>query len=135
MNALTARAIRVPAGGSDVPVTLRSVALRCLVARNLAGRRRPGSRPADSAGIENAEASLRDHAVNWLALALLLAAWNVEARLDDIAQPGAIDLHAVRCTSPRSTGLDWTERRATRWARGAACAAQFPGVSGLPSAR
>jgi hypothetical protein len=61
---------------------------------------------------------LRERTVNWLALAMLLAAWNVEAHLGagDCALPGG----ALNDDSPQTAGrppggFDWTEPRMTKW--------------------
>jgi hypothetical protein len=117
MSTLIAATTRVTAGGSNVPVTLRSVAVRDRFARGVGRPQRSGPGSAGGAAIESAQASLREHAVNWLALALLLSAWNVEARLADFAQPDALVARHDPAAPPRSSGLDWTERPATRWAQ------------------
>ncbi|MGH8264386.1 MAG: hypothetical protein ACRETU_12030, partial [Steroidobacterales bacterium] len=67
------------AGGIHVPVTVRTLAMRSLAATELA---RAGTVECDGRG-------LRERTVNWLALAMLLAAWNVEAQLGagDVTPP------------------------------------------------
>lgn len=96
-----------------VPITVRTLAARSLAA----------SRLVRSGGIECDARPLRERAVNWLALALLLAAWNVEARLT-----GPSPQSALGSTSPDTAGwppggFDWTEPRVTKWT---SCAAQDP---------
>lgn len=102
MNTLT--------GGSHVPVTVRTLSVRSLAAGRLA---HGGSIECDVRGA-------RQRSVNWLALALLLGAWNVEARLQE---PPPQD--ALKDVSPETAGwppggFDWTEPRESRWA---SCAA------------
>lgn len=94
-----------------VPVTVRT----------LAARSRAASQLARGGGSECDARSLRERAVNWLALALLLAAWNVEARL-----AGPSPQAALKSTPPEAAGwppggFDWTEPRVTKWT---SCAAR-----------
>jgi hypothetical protein len=80
----------LPTGGFHVPVTVRTLAVR----------------------------SQSERVVNWLALAMLLGAWNVEARLDagDVAPSGdALSGDTPQTAGRPPGGFDWTERRMTKW--------------------
>ena len=98
-------------GAIYVPISPRTLALRGLAASRLA---RGGS-------IERDARCARERAVNWLALATLLAAWNVEARLDEAPRPGSLAEHAGTSAVAPVNGFDWTRPARTRWT---ACAAQ-----------
>jgi hypothetical protein len=91
MNAMLRSAL--PTGGFQVPVTVRTLAA-CDARR------------------------LRERAVNWLALALLLAAWNVEARLDagDVVRADdALSGDTPQTAGRPPGGFDWTQPRMTKW--------------------
>jgi hypothetical protein len=104
---MNATSLSMPhAGGIRVPVTVRTLAMR-----SLAAAARTGAVACDAR-------RLRERTVNWLALAMLLAAWNVEARLSagDVTPPGG----TLNGGTPQTAGLppggfDWTEPRTTRW--------------------
>lgn len=104
-------------GANHVQITPRTLAVRGLAASRLA---RGGSIECDAR-------CTRERAVNWLALALLLAAWNVEARLDDTHWPGSLMGRPDAPAGPLTGGFDWTEPARTRWT---ACAAQDPCLRG-----
>lgn len=110
--------------GPHVPVTVRTLAVRSLAANALA---RGGS-------LESDMSRARERAVNWLALALLLAAWNVEARLDDAPPASALSQPPPGPAAPAVTGFDWTEPKSTAWSF---CAARAPAPCGaeIPGAR
>jgi len=102
------------AGGLHVPITVRTLAVRSLAATELA---RAGTLECDAR-------RLRERTVNWLALAMLLAAWNVEARLcaGDVTPPGdALSGGAPQTAGVPPGGFDWTQPRITKWT---SCAAR-----------
>jgi hypothetical protein len=99
-------------GGPHVPVTVRTLAVRSLAANTLA----------------------RERAVNWLALAMLLAAWNVEARLDDAPPASSLVDRPLTVFEPAVGGFDWTEPRSPGWMSGTA-RQMAPCGAGLPGAR
>jgi hypothetical protein len=107
---------RMSVGGPNVPVTVRRLSMGNLAAERLV---RGGSIEVDTMRV-------RERAVNWLALALLLAAWNVEARLD-ATKPGPLTGHTTRCARSTGDGFDWTEPKPTRWT---SCAARDPSPRG-----
>lgn len=92
-------------GGPRVPVTVRTLTVRSLAANALA---RGGSIECDASRV-------RERAVNWLALALLLAAWNLEARLDDAPPASAPSEPPLDRIEPEVAGFDWTEPESTAW--------------------
>ncbi len=98
-------------GAIHVQITPRTLAVRGLAASCLA---RGGS-------IERDARCARERAVNWLALAMLLAAWNVEARLDDASQARPLEKHEGATAAQPISGFDWTRPIRSRWN---ACAAQ-----------
>jgi len=105
MNATT---LSTPhAGGLHVPITVRTLAMRRLAATELA---RAGSVECDAR-------RLRERTVNWLALAMLLAAWNVEARLGagDVTPPGDALRGSPQTAGRPPGGFDWTQPRMTKW--------------------
>lgn len=113
-------------GGPHVPVTVRTLAVRSLAAKTLARGR----------SIEYDTRRARERAVNWLALAMLLAAWNVEARLDDSVQAGSLSERPPAPFEPGVGGFDWTEPRSAGWMSCAArqmapCSAELPGARPL----
>ena len=96
------------AGGLHVPVTVRTLAVRRLAAAEL----------AHAGAVECDARLLRERTVNWLALAMLLAAWNVEARLGagDLTPPvGALNVGTPQAAGLPPGGFDWTEPKMTRW--------------------
>ena len=93
------------AGANHVPITLRRLAVRGLAADSLA---RGGSFERDGRCV-------RERAVNWLALAMLLGAWNVEARLDDTSRPATLEDQPREAAGVPIGGFDWTEPERTRW--------------------
>ena len=102
MNTIVSGSLRASIGGGHVPVTLRRLAARALAANALV-----------SGGTIEADATcVRDCAVSWLALAMLLAAWNIEAHLDDPATTAAMASDSSRSVSG---GFDWTQHKPTRW--------------------
>jgi hypothetical protein len=111
-------------GGPHVPVTVRTLAVRSLAANTLA---RGGS-------IEYDTGRARERAVNWLALAMLLAAWNVEARLDDAPPASSLVDRPLTVFEPAVGGFDWTEPRSPGWMSGTA-RQMAPCGAGLPGAR
>ena len=120
MNSIISQQLRVSVDGRRAPITVRSLAVPGLAAPALA---RGGSIDVDTI-------RARERAVSWLALALLLGAWNVEARLDGGAP--ACDSAGSGARPERSAvaGLDWTNPRPTRWTStaGRAPAAREPGT-------
>jgi len=100
-------------GANHVPITPRTLAVRGLAASRLA---RGGSIECDTRCVH-------ERPVNWLALAMLLAAWNVEARLDEAPWPGTLAGRPDVPAAPSTGGFDWTEPARNRWT---ACAAQDP---------
>ena len=111
-------------GGPHVPVTVRTLAVRSLAAKTLA---RGGS-------IEYDTGRARERAVNWLALAMLLAAWNVETRLGGSPQADSLSERPPAPFERGVGGFDWTEPRSAGWM---SCAARptAPCSAGLPGAR
>ena len=102
-------------GGARVPITVRGLACNSLAVRGLAARAlaRGGSIEVDAIHV-------RDRAVSWIALALLLTSWNVEARLEaETAAPAAIS-RGVPVTRA-AAGYDWARPAPTRWT---SCAAR-----------
>jgi len=96
------------AGGLQVPLTVRTLAMRGLASAGLT--------PAGV--VEFDRRGLRERTVNWLALAMLLAAWNVEARLGagDVAPPGGtLNADTPQTAGRPPGGFDWTDPAMTKW--------------------
>jgi hypothetical protein len=103
-------------GGARVPITVRSLAVGNLAVRGLAAT------PLARGGSIEVDANhVRDRAVSWIALALLLTSWNVEARLEAETAAAAVTSRGVSVTRAAAAGYDWTRPRPTRWT---SCAAR-----------
>ncbi len=98
-------------GGARAPITIRRLAVRGLAAASLA---RGGSIEVDAIHV-------RDRAISWIALALLLASWNVEARLDVATAAAPVTSGEASATRAATAGYDWTRPVPTRWT---SCAAR-----------
>ena len=117
MNANVSYQLRMSAGGRRAPITVRSLVVHGLAANGLV---RGGSIEVDAI-------RARERAVSWLALAMLLGAWNVEARLDDATARSESAGGAPPAARSALEGFDWTESRPTRWT---SCAGRDPGARG-----
>jgi hypothetical protein len=102
-------------GGTRVPITVRGLVGNSLAVRGLAA-----APLARGGSIEVDAIHARDRAVSWIALALLLASWNVEARLE--AETAAPRVSSGEVSVMRAAaGYDWTRPAPTRWT---SCAAR-----------
>jgi len=106
MSANVSYQLRTSAGGRRAPITVRSLVVR-------------------GGSIEVDASRARERAVSWLALAMLLGAWNVEARLDDATARSESAGGAPPAARSALEGFDWTEPRPTRWT---SCAGRDPGA-------
>jgi hypothetical protein len=102
-------------GGDRVPITVRSLAVGNLAVRGLAA-----AALARGGSIEVDAIHVRDRVVSWIALALLLTSWNVEARLEAEKAAPAVTSREVSVTRA-AAGYDWTRPAPTRWT---SCAAR-----------
>ncbi len=93
-------------GGGRVPITVRGLAAAPLA--------RGGSIEVDAI-------HLRDRAVSWIALALLLTSWNVEAQLDAEVPAAPLARAAASAGPAADAGYDWRQSKPTRWT---SCAAR-----------
>jgi hypothetical protein len=123
MNTIVSPPSRISAAGPHVRLTLRK-----LVACNLAVRDLAAAGLARGGAIEVDAIRVRERSVSWIALALLLAAWNVEARLDDSTEPRALAGQPTQPSGAVNAGFDWTESKATRWKSCAARATSSRGA-------
>jgi hypothetical protein len=105
MNSFVSHQFRASVAGPLVPITVRTLAANALA--------RGGSIECDMSRV-------REHAVNWLALAMLLAAWNVEARLEDPMPASPSGDRPLASVERALGGFDWTERKSGRWIASAA---------------
>lgn len=122
---MNAKSLSTPhTGALHVPVTVRTLAMRRLAAVELT---RAGTLACDTR-------RLRERTVNWLALAMLLAAWNVEAHLgagDASPAGGALNDDAPQAAGQPPGGFDWTQPATTKWTSCAAHGSRPRGAEDL----